>query len=266
MEKFRTIPQDYMTVGEIAKKMGVTVRTLQYYDKEGLLSPTAASEGGRRLYTDKDVIRLYQPLSMKSLGFSLDDIKHRLFSLDTPADVAAALAGQAADMQMKLANLATSLKEIELLREEVLQIQSVNLKKYSDILINLQIKNAFYWLIKHFDDQTLDYLRTRFDKKSGMAFMDCFNRLSNGVLALHENHVPTDSEPAQAIAKKFWDMIMEFTNGDMHMLPQLMAMGQIEDAEHEWAQTQGLVNAFIGQALDVYFTNLGVNPFAEGMQ
>lgn len=58
MQKYRAIPQGYMTVGELAKKMGTTVRTLQYYDKEKLLSPSAESEGGRRLYTDKDMVRL----------------------------------------------------------------------------------------------------------------------------------------------------------------------------------------------------------------
>ena len=56
MAKHRAISKDYMTVGEVAKKIGVTVRTLQYYDKEGLLSPSAESEGGRRLYTDKDLV------------------------------------------------------------------------------------------------------------------------------------------------------------------------------------------------------------------
>ncbi len=52
MAKHRAIPKGYMTVGEVAKKIGVTVRTLQYYDKEGLLSPSAESEGGRRLGGD----------------------------------------------------------------------------------------------------------------------------------------------------------------------------------------------------------------------
>ena len=49
MEKYRAIPKGYMTIGEVAKKMGITVRTLQYYDKEGVLPPSAESEGGRRL-------------------------------------------------------------------------------------------------------------------------------------------------------------------------------------------------------------------------
>ena len=75
MAKYRAIPEGFMTVGELAKKMGITIRTLQYYDKEGLLSPSAESEGGRRLYTDKDIVLLHQILSLKSLGFSLKDIK-----------------------------------------------------------------------------------------------------------------------------------------------------------------------------------------------
>lgn len=45
MNKHKAIPQGYMTVGEVAKKMNTTVRTLQHYDREGLLSPSSVSEG-----------------------------------------------------------------------------------------------------------------------------------------------------------------------------------------------------------------------------
>lgn len=108
--------------------MGVTVRALQYYDRQGLLSPSAESAGGRRLYADKDLIRLHQILSLKHLGFSLDDIKNRLSSLNTPADVAQALSEQAAAVQEKIEVLSESLREIEALKAEVLQMQSVNFK------------------------------------------------------------------------------------------------------------------------------------------
>ena len=69
MAKYRAIPEGFMTVGELAKKMGVTIRTLQYYDKEGLLSPSAESEGGRRLYTDKDIVLLHQITGLFSQGY-----------------------------------------------------------------------------------------------------------------------------------------------------------------------------------------------------
>lgn len=75
MEKHRAIPQGYMTVGEVAKKIGITVRTLQYYDKEGLLSPSSASEGGFRLYTEKELEKLWSILLLRELGYQLSDIK-----------------------------------------------------------------------------------------------------------------------------------------------------------------------------------------------
>lgn len=162
MGKRRVEARGWMTVGQAAKKGGVTVRTLQYYDKEGLLSPTAVSEGGRRLYTDKDVVRLHQILSMKSLGFSLDDIKNRLIPLDTPGDVAEVLSKQAASLREKIESLSESLKAIEALREEVLQMHSVDFGKYADIVVNLQMKNEYYWLIKNLDDRALECFRGAF--------------------------------------------------------------------------------------------------------
>ena len=54
MEKHKAIPQGYMTVGEVAKKMGVTVRTLQYYDKE--CRRTQALHGQGFSYTSSDYV------------------------------------------------------------------------------------------------------------------------------------------------------------------------------------------------------------------
>ena len=228
MAKYRAIPQGFMTVGEVAKKMGVTVRTLQYYDKEGLLSPSAESEGGRRLYTDKDLITLHQIISLKSLGFSLDNIKERLISLETPADVANALTEQADDIRQKIEQLQASLSAIEQLKAEVLQMQTVNFKKYADIIVNLQMKNDSYYLIKRFDDDTLDHIRSQFDKESGLDFMDRFNRLSDEIVQLQKENVPPESEKCQQVVKEYWGLIMEFTNGDMSMLPKLMEVGNIQ--------------------------------------
>ena len=263
MAKYRAIPQGFMTVGEVAKKMGVTVRTLQYYDKKGLLSPSAESEGGRRLYTDKDLIRLHQIISLKSLGFSLDDIKERLISLETPADVANALTEQADDIRQKIEQLQASLSAIEQLKAEVLQMQTVNFKKYADIIVNLQMKNDSYYLIKRFDDDTLDHIRSQFDKESGLDFMDRFNRLSDEIVQLQKENVPPESEKCQQVVKEYWDLIMEFTNGDMSMLPKLMEVGNIDTATNAWEERQKIVNDYLEPALQVYFSGLGINPFEE---
>ena len=261
MAQYKAVPEGFMTVGKAAKKMGVTVRTLQYYDKEGLLSPSAESEGGRRLYTDKDLIILHRIISLKSLGFSLNDIKQRLIFLETPEDVANALTEQADDIRKKIEQLKDSLKAIEQLKTEVLQMQSVNFTKYADILVNLQMKNDFYYLIKRFDDDTLDHIRNQFDMESGLDFMDRFNRLSDEIIQLQKAGVPPENEKCQQAVKEYWELIMEFTNGDRSMLPKLMEIGNIDTAANAWEERQKIVNEYLEPALQVYFSRLGTNPF-----
>lgn len=263
MAKYKAIPEGYMTVGEVAKKMGITVRTLQYYDKEGLLSPSAESEGGRRLYKDKDLVMLHQIISLKSLGFSLDDIKYHLISLETPTDVATALTEQADSIREKIGQLTASLTAIEQLKEEVLQMQEVNFKKYADIIVNLQMNNDSYYLIKRFDDEALDHIRNRFDKESGLDFMDRFNRLSDEIVQLQKENVSPESEKCQQVVKEYWGLIMEFTNGDMSMLPKLMEVGNIDTATNAWEERQKIVNDYLEPALQIYFSRLGENPFEE---
>lgn len=259
MAKYKAIPEGYMTVGEVAEKMGITVRTLQYYDKEGLLSPSAKSVGGRRLYTDKDLVMLHQIVSLKSLGFSLHDIKQRLIFLETPADVANALTRQADNIRGKIEQLAASLTAIEQLRTEVLQMQTVSFKKYADIIANLQMKNNSYYLIKHFDDDMLDHVRHQFDKESSLNFINRFNSLSDEIIQLKKENVPPESPECQQIAKEYWDLVMEFTNGDLSILLKLIEIGNIDTATNSWEERQKTINSYLEPALQIYFSKAGIN-------
>ena len=63
-----------MTVNDVSKLTGVSVRTLQYYDRIGLLKPSAYTESGYRLYDDTALERLQQILLFKELEFSLKEI------------------------------------------------------------------------------------------------------------------------------------------------------------------------------------------------
>lgn len=63
-----------LQVGELSKRTGLTVRTLHHYDEIGLLKPSSHSDAGYRLYTAVDVARLQQILSLRQLGFSLEEI------------------------------------------------------------------------------------------------------------------------------------------------------------------------------------------------
>src|SRR5262245_22466043 len=64
-----------LKVGELARRTGLTVRTLHHYDEIGLLKPSLHTEAGHRLYTAGDVARLQQVVSLRQLGFSLEEIR-----------------------------------------------------------------------------------------------------------------------------------------------------------------------------------------------
>ena len=63
------------TSGQFAKLANVTLRTIRYYDNEGLLKPFFVAPNGFRYYVDNDLIKLQQILLFKYLGFSLNEIK-----------------------------------------------------------------------------------------------------------------------------------------------------------------------------------------------
>ena len=64
-----------LKVGELARRTGLTVRTLHHYDEIGLLKPSLHTAAGHRLYTVAEVARLQQVLSLRQLGFSLEQVR-----------------------------------------------------------------------------------------------------------------------------------------------------------------------------------------------
>ncbi|MBV7275281.1 MerR family transcriptional regulator [Clostridiaceae bacterium UIB06] len=251
--------KEFMTVGELAKKMDTTVRTLQYYDKEGLLKPSAQSEGGRRLYTNKDMIKLHQILSMKFLGFSIDDIKNRLIPLDTPQEVENVLSDQAQIIKEKIFNLTEALSAIEALKDEVKQMNIVDFEKYADIIKLLQMKNENYWIVKLFDDKLMANIRKNFTENSGKALFMKWESLCDKTAQLKIKGEPPESDIGQEIAKEWWNMVLEFTGGDMSMLPELQKFNENKkDWIKQYREKQEVADEFICKALSIYFQNQGI--------
>lgn len=67
---------DGMTVKEVSRIAGISVRTLHYYDEIGLLRPETVTGAGYRVYGEKELVRLQQILFFRELGFQLKEIKN----------------------------------------------------------------------------------------------------------------------------------------------------------------------------------------------
>jgi len=262
MDKNSSIPKGFMRIGEIAKNAGVTVRTLSYYDKEGLLTPSSESEGGYRLYTDKDMVKLIQILMLKELGFPLSEIKKRLTKLDTPEDVRAMLTEQASHIRKKIEALAESLEAMESLNSEIAQIEKVNFKKYSDILLNLQMKNDEYQMIKHLDDAAMDMFRERIGREKTALMAATINDFYKQAVLLIKEAIPPESEKGQAFADAFWKVLVELSGGDSSMMliinEQFEKAGSIFNGNKE---EQDAVRDYIMRAFGVYQGHSYINTY-----
>ncbi len=66
------------STGELAKAAEVSVRTVQYYDQRGILTPSEVTEGGRRIYHESDLERLQVICFLRDLDFSIKQIQKLL--------------------------------------------------------------------------------------------------------------------------------------------------------------------------------------------
>ncbi|ANH37287.1 Mercuric resistance operon regulatory protein [Nocardioides dokdonensis FR1436] len=73
---------EHIQIGEVAARTGLSLRTIRYYEEVGLVSPSARSSGGFRLFTEVDVDRFELIKRMKPLDFSLEDMRGLLEVVD----------------------------------------------------------------------------------------------------------------------------------------------------------------------------------------
>jgi DNA-binding transcriptional MerR regulator len=73
-------------IGEVAERVGLSLRTVRYYEEVGLVSPATRSEGGFRLYSEEQIGRLRLITQMKPLGFSLEQMGDVLDARDRLLD------------------------------------------------------------------------------------------------------------------------------------------------------------------------------------
>ena len=110
--------QNLMTVGELAARVGVTVRTIQYYDQRGLLHPTCKGEQNLRLYSKADEERLYRIVTLKYLGLSLSEIQQSE-NQEVQEELTAALSKRERELEQKSADILREMNTLNELKSHV---------------------------------------------------------------------------------------------------------------------------------------------------
>src|SRR5262245_53093347 len=201
-----------LKVGELARRTGLTIRTLHHYDEIGLLKPSLHTESGHRLYTAADIARLQQVISLRQLGFSLEQVGDCLNRADfSPLEVIrlhVARLREQIDMQRGLC------ERLEALAAHFRQAGEVSADEF---LRTIEVMNM---IENYYTPEQMESFRKR-REQSPAAGQDIARQVQdewNDLLAQYKTEMEKGTDPAdprlQELEKRRRALVSAFSGGD----------------------------------------------------
>lgn len=198
-----------LKVGELAERVGMTVRTLHHYDSIGLLRPSARSDAGYRLYDRDDVARLQQIQALRKFGMALADIGAYL---DSPqASPLAIIDAQLASLDQQIEQAARMREQLMHLRAQLVSGAAPELATWLTTLEQMTMYD------KYFSQAELKQLRLIQDVDSKKDWKE----LVSQVKSLMDQRIPPDGAAAKKLTRRWIEILNRDTGGDPHLAVKL---------------------------------------------
>jgi MerR family transcriptional regulator, thiopeptide resistance regulator len=210
---------------EFARLAGVTVRTLHYYDRVGLLKPSGYTGAGYRLYRKRDLVRLQQIVTLKFIGFSLTQIKNLLNN--NSFDLHEALTQQREIITEKRDQLELAIRAIEKAQDLLARDDEPDWEAFKQIIEVINMQNNMDWTKKYYSEEAKQKIVERAATISPEAIeqgqQDWATLIREVENAVNEGMDPK-SEQAAAFATRWINLIKAFTGGDSEIQTGLNKM------------------------------------------
>ena len=207
-----------LQIGELAKQTGLSIRTLRYYDEIGLLVPSHRTEAEYRLYSEADIARLQQILSLRQLGFALKEVHECLenpdFSLPNVINL------HLARLQEQIAVSQSLFTQLSALAQQLQTSQSIAVDDLMQIMENLTMTQQYLTQEQH------DLLEARLNQ--GQA--EWLHLLGQARSHCTQGRDLSDPE-VQQMAWRWRACILSFIGGDLQLYDALTQLYQQEGAE-----------------------------------
>lgn len=234
---------DLLKVGELARRTGLTVRTLHHYDAVGLLPPSRRTEAGYRLYDRGDVERLARILLLRRLGLSLDEIRS---SLDDPRlSLARTLEIQVGRLREEIEGSTRLLRRLEAL---VARARDAEGAPAEDLMETLEMITMYE---KHFTPEQLRQIEERGREVGAARIAEIeqeWPKLIAEVRSAMERGVDPASAEAQALAARWAGLVEEFTGGDPGLARSVGNLYRNEPALRQRTGLDPAIMEWIGKA------------------
>lgn len=203
-------------VGELSARTGLSVRALHHYEEIGLLVPSGRTEAGHRLYSDGDVIRLQQVASLRSLGFSLAEIREFLdapgFSPGRVIELHIARIRERIELERRLCDRLEAVANL-LAAENPVGGDSAG--KFVETV--MEVTKMSERIEKYYTPEQLEQLERRrqeLGEERIRAAQEEWPALMEQVRAEMEAGTDPSDERVQRLARRWMELVEEFTGGD----------------------------------------------------
>jgi len=249
-------------IAEFAQLAGVTVRTLQYYDRIGLLKPSDCTQARYRLYTEQDLLRLQQVLWLKWLGFTLAEVKKMVAEHDHDWLVTFRAQKRTIDERIgRLQEVSVMLEQL-LAKLEVNGAEAVDSEQVSSMMRGFMMGSMPEWVSDYYSDVAWTAIETRrlsFSEADLKKAEEAWQALFKAFEAhLHE---PPATPAVQELAAKRQALVEAFTGGNSEIhagLERLMTDAQAgkwpaeQAMRSPYANVSPEVRAFMEEASRIY--------------
>ncbi|HET6432168.1 MerR family transcriptional regulator [Dyella sp.] len=226
-----------LTVGELAKRSGLTVRTLHHYDAIGLLSPSSRSGAGYRLYGQADIERLHRIQALRQLGLPLADIGLALSGPQPP--LAELVDRQIAQLDRDLADAARLRERLVHLRGQLVAGQSPDLADWLDTLEQMTMYE------KYFTPEELKALPLHTDPD----VLPAWSALVTAVQSAMDRGATPEDADAQQLALQWMEMIGRGTGNNPAFLLRLRTMTEDEPGMRERSGITPALERFVERSM-----------------
>ena len=231
-------------VGELAKQTGLTVRALHHYDEIGLLSPSKRSAAGYRLYDGDDVARLLQILSLRQLGFSLEEIGACLakpeFSLPRVLELHVSRLREGIELQRRLCSR---------LETVAARLRSSEVVSVEEFLETMEAMNMFEKYYTQEQLQQLEERRKMLGEDRIREVEQEWPRLIAEVRAEMDKGTDPASETMQRLSKRWMELVQMFTGGDPAIAESVKKLYQGEPSVQQRSGLDPGIMAYVQQAV-----------------
>lgn len=207
-----------LKIGELARRTGLTVRTLHHYDSIGLLSPSGRTQAGYRLYQHSDMARLHRIMALRRFGLSLAEIATSLAGPDLP--LASIVAKQIAALDSQIAQADTLRGRLQQLQQQLVQGQEPEL---ADWLMTMELMTMYD---NYFSREELQQIPMLTDAKVEQEWKTLVAR----VRAVQAQGATPDDAGAQALATEWMVKVVQDTNAHAGLFARLNTMHETETA------------------------------------